>query len=159
MMGSTASRGFSRRALLVWCALLGSAIAIPARVWAALKRPTTAFGATALDQAFEELGSIPAVHEGIRFTTPDIAENGAVVPIKIEVDAQTLPNVTKVYVLVEKNPNPMVAAFYIPDDTDVYVVTRVKVAQTSSLFAVVEAEGKLFMQSKETKVTLGGCGG
>ena len=145
--------------MLVWGTFLISAIAAPARVWAALKRPKTVFGATALDQAFKELGGMPVIHEGIRFTAPDIAENGAVVPITIEVDAELLPNVSEVYVLVEKNPNPMAAAFYVADDTDVYVKTRVKVAQTCDLFAVVEAEGKLFMQSKETKVTLGGCGG
>jgi sulfur-oxidizing protein SoxY len=91
--------------------------------------------------------------------TPDIAENGAVVPIRVEVDAGALPNITKVSVLVEMNPNPLAASFDIPRGTDVYIETRVKVAQTGNLYAVVESDGQLFMASRETKVTLGGCGG
>ena len=91
--------------------------------------------------------------------TPDIAENGAVVPIRVEVDAGVLPNVSKVSVLVEMNPNPLAASFDIPAGTEVYIETRVKVAQTCTLYAVVEADGQLYMQSRETKVTLGGCGG
>jgi len=57
------------------------------------------------------------------------------------------------------NPNPMAAVFDIAPDTEVYIETRVKVAQTCNLYAVVEADGQLYMQSRETKVTLGGCGG
>ena len=109
--------------------------------------------------ALAALGDAPQVHEGIQFMTPDIAENGAVVPIRVEVDTEALPNVSKVSVLVEMNPNPLAASFDIPPGTEVYVETRVKVAQTCALYAVAEADGQLYMQSRETKVTLGGCGG
>ena len=71
---------------------------------------------------------------------------------------QALPNVSKVSVLVEMNPNPLAASFDIPPGTEVYIETRVKVAQTCTLYAVAEADGQLYMQSRETKVTLGGCG-
>ena len=153
------SKGISRRAWLRWSVMLSTAAALPGRVWAAVTRPEAAFGATALDEALAALGDTPQEHEGIQFMTPDIAENGAVVPIRVEVDAGALPNITKVSVLVEMNPNPLAASFDIPPGTDVYIETRVKVAQTGNLYAVVESDGQLFMASRETKVTLGGCGG
>ena len=153
------AKGISRRGWLRWTAILGAAAALPGRVWAAVARPEAAFGATALDDALAALGDTPQVHEGIQFTTPDIAENGAVVPIRVEVDSEALPNVSKVSVLVEMNPNPLAASFEIPPGTEVYIETRVKVAQTCTLYAVAEADGQLYMQSRETKVTLGGCGG
>ena len=139
------AKGISRRGWLRWTMILGAAAALPGRVWAAVVRPEAAFGATALDEALAALGDTPQVHEGIQFTTPDIAENGAVV--------------SKVSVLVEMNPNPLAASFDIPPGTEVYIETRVKVAQTCTLYAVAEADGQLYMQSRETKVTLGGCGG
>ena len=60
---------------------------------------------------------------------------------------------------IEMNPNPLAAAFAIPKGTEPYVATRVKVAQTCVIYAVVEANGKLYKSGRETKVTLGGCGG
>ena len=158
-MNKTEKGRVSRRRLLNWVALLSTAVALPARAWAAVTRPDTAFGATALDQALMALGETPTRHEGVIFTTPDIAENGAVVPIRVEVDQTVLPKVSKVYVLVEMNPNPLAAVFDIASGTEVYIETRVKVAQTGDLYAVVESDGQLFMASRETKVTLGGCGG
>ena len=158
-MTTTYSKGISRRGWLRWTAMLGVAVALPGRLWAAVARPEAAFGATALDHALAALGDTPEVHEGIQFMTPDIAENGAVVPIRVEVDSEALPNVSKVSVLVEMNPNPLAASCDIPPGTEVYIETRVKVAQTCTLYSVVEADGQLYMQSRETKVTLGGCGG
>ena len=139
--------------------MLGAAAVFPFKALANMVRPEAAFEATALDDVFAALGQTPEVHDAIQFSTPDIAENGAVVPIRIEVDADALPNVSKVSVLVEMNPNPMAAVFDIAPGTEVYLETRVKVAQTCNLYAVAEADGKLFMQVRETKVTLGGCGG
>ena len=81
-------QGISRRGWLRWTVILGAAVALPGRLWAAVARPEVAFGATALDDALAALGDAPQVHEGIRLTTPDIAENGAVVPIRIEVDSE-----------------------------------------------------------------------
>ena len=98
------ARGITRRSWLCWTAIVGAAAALPGRVWAAVARPEAAFGATALDEAMAALGDTPQVHEGIQFTTPDIAENGAVVPIRVEVDTEALPNVSKVSVLVEMTP-------------------------------------------------------
>ena len=61
--------------------------------------------------------------------------------------------------MVEKNPFPLTATFTIPDDTEPYVATRVKMGESTKVYAVVKADGKLYSASKETKVTLGGCGG
>jgi sulfur-oxidizing protein SoxY len=158
MIKQTHLAGLSRRRFLQWTALLGATMSLPARVWA-WARPEAAFVATGINEALAGLGGTPTVHSAIQFTTPDIAENGAVVPIRIEVDSAALPNVSKVSVLVEMNPNPMAAVFDIAPDTEVYIETRVKVAQTCHLYAVVEADGELYMQARETKVTLGGCGG
>ena len=158
-MTTTYSKGISRRGWLRWTMILGAAAALPRRLWAAVARPEAAFGATALDDALAALGDAPQMHEGIQFTTPDIAENGAVVPIRVEVDSEALPNVSKVSVLVEMNPNPLAASFDIPPGTEGYIETRVKAAPTRTLYAVAESDGQLYMQSRETKVTLGGCGG
>ena len=90
------------------------------------------------------------------FQTPDIAENGAVVPIGI---ASRIPKTESIAVLIEKNPNTLAANFEIPPDTEATILTRVKMAQTSNVYALVKADGKYYVASKEIKVTLGGCGG
>ena len=92
----------------------------------------------------------------IRLTAPDIAENGAVVPISVE---SRLPKTQMIAIMVEKNPNTLSADFEIPDGTDPFVTTRVKMAETSNIYALVKADGKYYHAVKETKVTIGGCGG
>jgi sulfur-oxidizing protein SoxY len=92
----------------------------------------------------------------IQITAPDIAENGAVVPITIE---SAIPRTQTIAILIEKNPNTLSASFEIPEGTDPFVTTRVKMAETSNIYAVVKAGGKYFHTVKEIKVTLGGCGG
>ena len=87
---------------------------------------------------------------------PDIAENGAVVPVGA---VSKLPNTTDIMIIVEKNPSPLAAAFTIPAGTNADVQTRIKMGQSSNVIAVVKADGKLYSATKETKVTLGGCGG
>lgn len=151
--------GMARREFLRVGALIAAAVALPAKLWAVVTKPDAAFAATDLNATFAALGQMPIESAGIIFTTPDIAENGAVVPIKIEVDEAVLPGVSRLYVMVEKNPNPMAAMFSVVEDSKPYIETRVKVAQTCKLYAVAENEEGFFMASKETKVTLGGCGG
>ena len=86
---------------------------------------------------------------------PDIAENGAVVPIGIE---SKIPGTESIALLIEKNPNPLAAAFDIPAGTETMVSMRVKMGETSSVYALVKANGKYYVAKKEIKVTLGGCG-
>lgn len=117
----------------------------------------TAFDAKTLAEALKALGAdAPAESKDVSVTGPDIAENGAVVPVGV---ASTLANVQMVAILIEKNPNPLAASFTLPEGTEANVQTRVKMGQTSNVYAVVKADGKLFMAMKEIKVTLGGCGG
>ena len=87
---------------------------------------------------------------------PEIAENGAVVPIAV---ASTLPNVTGIAILVLENPNVLAAAYKIPAGTQASVSNRLKMAKTTKVLAVVESGGKLYSATKEVKVTVGGCGG
>jgi len=135
---------------------LAFAIALPGRLLAALVRPQAAFDARHLEDIFKALGTVPEDSNLIQLETPDIAENGAVVPVSV---TSTLPDTRKIYIAIEKNPNPLAAVFSIPEGTDAWVSTRVKVAQTCVIYALVEAGGKLYKVGRETKVTLGGCGG
>jgi sulfur-oxidizing protein SoxY len=146
----------SRRGLLKMLAGVAALAAFPLRVLAGLVWPQAAFTAKDLDSVFAELGGVPPDSDLIQLDTPDIAENGAVVPVEV---TSGIPGTSRIYLLVEKNPNPMSAGFAIPKGTEPYVATRVKVAQTCLIYAVVEADGKFYKAGRETKVTLGGCGG
>jgi sulfur-oxidizing protein SoxY len=117
-----------------------------------------AFEAKSMDETMKALGSgAPAQSKDIAFVaTPDIAENGAVVPIGI---TSALPKTEAIAILIEKNPNTLAANFDIPPGTDPAISTRVKMGQTSNVYALVKADGKYYVATKEIKVTLGGCGG
>jgi len=114
------------------------------------------FEAKTLDAAMKSLGGAATESKDITITSPDIAENGAVVPITV---SSNLPQTQEIYIFVEKNPFPLTASFTIPEGTDPYVSTRVKMGESTNVHAVVKAGGKLYTTFKETKVTLGGCGG
>jgi sulfur-oxidizing protein SoxY len=101
-------------------------------------------------------GSSAAESKDIVITSPDIAENGAVVPFTI---SSRLPGTESIALLVEKNPNVLAASFSIPAGTEAGVTTRVKMGQTSNVTALVKADGKFYYTTKEVKVTMGGCGG
>ncbi|MEP7183844.1 MAG: thiosulfate oxidation carrier protein SoxY [Betaproteobacteria bacterium] len=117
-----------------------------------------AFETKSMDETMKALGGgAPAQSMNITFvSTPDIAENGAVVPIGV---ASAIPKTESIAILIEKNPNMLTAVFDIPPGTEPAVSTRVKMGQSSNVYAVVKADGKYYMASKEIKVTLGGCGG
>jgi sulfur-oxidizing protein SoxY len=143
-------------------AVLGLAMA------AGLFRPGSAWAQGWNKQAFEAKGSLndavkalggsgATESKDITITSPDIAENGAVVPFTI---TSKVPGTQNIALMVEKNPNILAADFAIPDRTDPWVNTRIKMGQTSNVFAVVKtADNKFYYASKEVKVTLGGCGG
>ena len=107
---------------------------------------TNAYGATSLAES-----------KDVTITGPDIAENGAVVPLGA---STTLPGVKQLLILVEKNPSTLVAAFYVNEALDANFSTRAKMGQSSDVYAVaIMADGKALWAKKEVKVTLGGCGG
>lgn len=122
----------------------------------ALAAGRAGFDAKSLDEAVKALGGGAAANDQVTIVSPDIAENGAVVPVGA---VSKLPNTTEIYLLVEKNPNPLAAGFSIPAGTEADVQCRLKMGQSTNVIALVKADGKLFTASKETKVTLGGCGG
>ncbi len=118
----------------------------------------SAFEAKTMDETMKAFGGgAPAQSKDIAFvSTPDIAENGAVVPIGI---SSSIPRTESIAILIEKNPNMLAASFDIPTGTDPSVSTRVKMGQSSNVYALVKADGKYYVAAKEIKVTLGGCGG
>ena len=102
-------------------------------------------------------GSAPIESKDVTITGPDIAENGAVVPIGV---STALPGVKRLLVLVEKNPSVLSAMFDVSDAVEANFTTRVKMGQSSNVMAVaMMADGKVLFAQKEVKVTLGGCGG
>ena len=119
---------------------------------------TAAFDAKTMADLMKSLGGgTPAESKDVTITGPDIAENGAVVPVGA---STTLPGVKRLLLLVEKNPAMMSAMFDVTDAVDANFLTRVKMGQSSNVFAVaMMADGKVLYAVKEIKVTLGGCGG
>jgi sulfur-oxidizing protein SoxY len=117
-----------------------------------------AFDAKTLADAVKALGgAAPVASKDITITGPDIAENGAVVPVGA---STALPGVKRLAIMVEKNPSALAAVFDVTDAVDANIATRVKMGQSSNVFAVaMMADGKVLFAQKEIKVTLGGCGG
>jgi sulfur-oxidizing protein SoxY len=136
-------------------ALLASAGLFPQQAFAWNKN---AFDAKNLAEAFKASGvNAPVASKDITLTAPDIAENGAVVPMGV---STALPGVKQLLVLVEKNPSPLVAKFDVTDAVDANFLTRAKMGQSSDVYAVaIMNDGKALFAKKEVKVTLGGCGG
>ncbi len=117
-----------------------------------------AFTAKTLDELYKALGIAKPVESPlVTLTGPDIAENGAVVPLAV---ASTASNVKRLLVLVEKNPAVLTATFDVTEFVEPSMSTRVKMGQTSNVYAVaITADNKVLFAQKEIKVTLGGCGG
>jgi sulfur-oxidizing protein SoxY len=147
--GSLAGLGFTGGSLLPTAAYADA----DAKVW-----PQNAFKEKNEAAVLKELygKATAAASNKISLDAPEIAENGAVVPIAI---TSTLPKVTGIAILVLENPNVLAAAYKIPDGTEAAVSSRLKMAKTSKVVAVVESDGKLYSATKEVKVTVGGCGG
>ena len=119
---------------------------------------TAAFDAKTLPELMKALGGgAPVESKDVTVTGPDIAENGAVVPVGA---STALPGVKRMLLLVEKNPSVMTAMFDVTDAVESNFSTRVKMGQSSDVYAVAMMnDGKVLFAKKEIKVTLGGCGG
>jgi sulfur-oxidizing protein SoxY len=118
----------------------------------------SAFDAKTLAEVLKALGAgAPTESKDVTITGPDIAENGAVVPLAA---STTLAGVKQILILVEKNPSALIAVFNVTDHVEANFSTRAKMGQSSDVYAVaVMADGKALFAKKEVKVTLGGCGG
>jgi len=129
----------------------------PALAAANDKYPEDAFKQKSDADAIKSLyGKTAEPSDKVKLDAPEIAENGAVVPISV---SSTLPDVTSISILVAENPNALAASYKIPAGTLPSVANRLKMAKTTNVIAIVEAGGKLYSATKEVKVTVGGCGG
>jgi sulfur-oxidizing protein SoxY len=137
---------------------LGAAAGLltPGAVLAAWNK--NAFTAKGIDEAIADVAGSPTTtpSKDINIKAPDIAENGAVVPVSV---ATKMDGVESITLLVEKNSTPLSAVFHLPKGTLPDVSTRVKMGKTGDVIAVVKANGKLYSARKSVKVTIGGCGG
>ena len=125
------------------------------QAWAA-EWNKTAFESKAVADALKGLGAANLIDsKDITITAPDIAENGAIVPVAV---TSKIPNTQSIAIIAEKNPFPLAASFNIMGGGEGYVSTRLKMGQTSDVRAVVKADGKFYTAAKEVKVTVGGCG-
>ena len=138
--------------------MLAAGVLGPAAHAAGAAAAKGAVDAKSLADLVKALGyGTPAESKDVSITAPDIAENGAVVPLGV---ATTLGNVKQVMLLVEKNPSVLAALFNVSPEIDANFSTRVKMGQSSNVFAVAVTEGnKVFFAQREVKVTLGGWGG
>ncbi|QKQ25424.1 thiosulfate oxidation carrier protein SoxY [Candidatus Reidiella endopervernicosa] len=135
---------------------VGAGLLAPRAVMAAW--PKAAFEANDFGAAISGVaGSSDAADSGdVKIKAPDIAENGAVVPITV---STSLPNVESITILSANNNTPLSASFNLSASAEGFVSTRIKMGKTSDVVAVVKSGGKLFKSSKNVKVTIGGCGG
>jgi sulfur-oxidizing protein SoxY len=120
--------------------------------------PKAAYEAKDANAALEaSLGSSTTTESAdVKLKAPDIAENGAVVPITVTSD---IANTEAISIVVKENGTPLAATFNLGATTKGVVSTRIKMGKTSDVTAVVKAGGKLYSASKNVKVTIGGCGG
>ena len=131
--------------------------AAPANAAANDKYPEEAFKQKSEADAIKALyGKTAEPSDQIKLDAPEIAENGGVVPISV---TTTLDKVTSISFFVAENPSALAASYKIPDGTVPSVANRLKMAKTTNVTAIVEADGKLYSATKEVKVTVGGCGG
>jgi len=115
------------------------------------------FEAGSLDAVFAALGTgKPPDSADIVISAPDVAENGALVSIGV---ASRLPATEQIVILVDRNPNVVAASFSVPPGTLPDIQTRVKMAESSPVHALVRADGKFHMARRDVRVTIGGCAG
>ena len=117
----------------------------------------SAFQTKSIADTLKALGAgTPSDSKDVVINSPDIAENGAVVPVGVR---SNLPKTEMIALLVEKNPNALAGAYTLLEGAEPDVNMRIKMGQSSDVYALVKADGKFYMTKKEIKVTLGGCGG
>ncbi len=149
LLKSTALFGASAEAI-------GTGILAPGRAVAAYL--SDAFAATDVSGAIKATtgSDTHTASSDIKLKAPDIAENGAVVPITV---SSTLPNVESITIIAVKNPAPLTSTYMLQNGAQAYVSTRIKLGKTSDIIALVKSDGKVYSATKEVKVTIGGCGG
>ncbi len=115
-----------------------------------------AFDETRFADSLKSVGALDLIESGqIQLKTPEIAENGAIVPIQV---ISKIPNTEKVFVFAEKNPQPLVAIFTFVKNVEPFFATRIKMGESAKVHVVVRADGRHYTTSRDVKVTIGGCG-
>ena len=134
---------------------LATALTFPRFLFAA--RPDAAFAATSAESVIADLlGATPVDSSEVHMKIPDIAENGAVVPVTVSTEME---NVESISIVVDNNPTPLAASFDMTPSMLATVSVRIKMGQSSAVRAIVKADGNVYSTTKEVKVTIGGCGG
>ncbi len=121
--------------------------------------PTTAFNAGSLDRTLKDLFGGEPIAESTKISFPELptlAQDARSVPVNI---STTLPKVSQITLLVDKNPRPLAATYLLSDRVEPKLSMRVKMAKTTNVVAVVKSNGKLYSARKKVKITIGGCGG
>ena len=114
-----------------------------------------AFAARTFPEAIVALGGMPPVSAQISLELPQVAENGALVPITV---SSQLGDTRDILILVDGNPQPVAACFSIPNGTEAYAATRIRLAQSATVYVVVHTDQGLFSVARAIQVTVGGCG-
>jgi len=118
--------------------------------------PKAAFDDTDVEAAMRDAGIVaPGATQDIILKAPEIAENGAQVPVEVQ---SNIADTRIIYLFVDKNPQPMAGSFEFLSGAQPFISTRIKMGETSNLRVVALAGGKYFMVAREIKVTIGGCG-
>jgi sulfur-oxidizing protein SoxY len=120
--------------------------------------PKAAFEAEDADAALNDLLGSNATESSdkVKIKAPDIAENGAVVPVTVESDVSGAKSIS---IMAAGNNTPLIASFELGEDAVPFVSTRIKMAETADVVAVVQTADGLLSAAKPVKVTIGGCGG
>jgi sulfur-oxidizing protein SoxY len=162
-MGTQTLMRLSRRKLLRSLAAGGGYLAIFLAGWLrpvmllAAEWNQAAFEAKVLADSLKNIGALSVSDsDQIQLKAPEIAENGAIVPVEV---ISKIPGTQSIYIIADKNPQPLVAIFDLGPNLEPYVSTRIKMGESSKVRVLVRAGDKFYMATQEVKVTIGGCGG
>ena len=144
-----------RRALIRSLFTAAAVMAVPR--WLLASRPDAAFDADNSASVVSDLFEGPMTEsDQVTLKVPDIAENGAVVPVTV---SSSMANVSAISIIAKSNASPLTSTYMLSSACEPFVSTRIKMAKTADVIAVIKADGKLYSATKEVKVTIGGCGG
>jgi sulfur-oxidizing protein SoxY len=153
-MSASSAPALERRALLKAAAALGAAACGSARA-APAPDEAGAFAARTCAEALLALGGAPEPSTQIVLDLPDVADDGAAVPVTV---TSRLPGTREILIVVDGNPQPLAARFSIPAGTEPFIATRIRLAQSGTVYAAVRTDHGLYATARATQVTVGGCG-
>ena len=156
MPSSRLTRRYALRAICAGGFTIVAALLTPLRAMAA-EWNKAAFDAKALPEALKGIGASGIVEsDKIELKAPEIAENGAIVPVEA---TSRIPGTQSIWIFADRNPQPLVAQFDFGEALEPFVSTRIKMGESSKVRLIVKAAGKYYTATRDVKVTIGGCGG